>query len=230
MSQLMHLETLHMVKGQQESLRADEITETSQFCSWDVCLWRVYRKGGTSCHGDYLLWLWGLWLSGLPGFPWEVFFPPPSPCWWYLPPCRDVGRQNGMFSPTLREVTQGSEKPEGIAGLLVQLNCAHAGTPRPPSGLWRALGHGEYPRRHLNEVSKSSGESCAGTAFGVSTWGWRKARRGGRRRVWVLVRKSNSLKVNRSDPNLWQNEKVLGWGLLGDAIPQARSRWVLQGI
>lgn len=25
--------------------------------------------------GDYLLWLWGLWLSGLPRFPWERSFP-----------------------------------------------------------------------------------------------------------------------------------------------------------
>ena len=51
--------------------------------------------------------------------------------------------------------TQGSEKPEGMAGVLVQLNCACAGAPRPPPGLWRALAHGEYPRRHPKEVSQA---------------------------------------------------------------------------
>lgn len=49
---------------------------------------------------------------------------------------------------------QRSEKPQGMSGVLAQLNCVHAGAPRPPPGLQRALGHGEYPRRHLNEVSQ----------------------------------------------------------------------------
>lgn len=55
---------------------------------------------------------------------------------------------------------------------------------------------------------KCSSEACAGTAFGVSTWGWRKAGGGGRDRVWVLLRKRDSLKINRRDPGLWHGDKV----------------------
>lgn len=45
-------------------------------------------------------------------------------------------------------------------------------------------------------------------AFEVSTRGWRKVGGGGRRRVWVLLRKMDSLKISRRDCGLWQSEKV----------------------
>lgn len=56
--------------------------------------------------------------------------------------------------------------------------------------------------------AKQSGESCSGRVFGVSSWGWGKAGGGGRHRVWVMLRKRDSLKINGRDPHLWQGEKV----------------------
>lgn len=55
---------------------------------------------------------------------------------------------------------------------------------------------------------KCSGESCTGMTFEMSTWGWRKVGGGDKHRVWVLLRKMDSLKINRRDPGLWQSEKV----------------------
>lgn len=49
---------------------------------------------------------------------------------------------------------EGSEKPARTTRVLVR-DCVHAGAPRPPPWLQRALGHGEYPRRHLNEFSQA---------------------------------------------------------------------------
>lgn len=79
--------------------------------------------------------------------------------------------------------------------VLEQLNCAHGGAPRPPAGLWRALGHGEHPRRHPRMCWDD-------------IWGQSKAGGGDRHRVWILLRGRNSLKVTKRDPGWWQGEKV----------------------
>lgn len=77
---------------------------------------------------------------------------------------------------------QGSGKAAGMERVLEQLNCAHGEAPRPPAGLWRALGHGEHPRMCWGDI-----------------WGRGKDGVGDRHRMLILLWGKKSLKIRR-DP------------------------------
>lgn len=83
-------------------------------------------------------------------------------------------RENQVRCP-LSPQERCSEMEKGLE----QLNCGHGGAPRKPPGLWRALGHGEQPRRHPRMCWDN-------------IWGWRKAGGGDRHRVRVLLREGTA--------------------------------------
>lgn len=183
-----------MVRGQQRGLGTDHSTEKNHFCAW----WCAPggsegTEAGGALLGNSLLWVWGLRLSELPGFPWEGSFFSSKNFFSCSFATAGVNFPLAGMSQTKWDVlsrskrdAQGSGKATGMGKVLESLNCAHGGDPRAPAGLWRALGHGEHPRRHPR--------MCWG-----DIWGQSKARGGDGHKVWILLRGRNSLKIRR-DP------------------------------
>lgn len=175
------LEILHMVRAQQRGLGADHVTEKNQFCSWDARFWRVCRKEGRR-YPDVPWWLSALALGAVAFWAARISLGRVFSSSFtmvvvsFLLQGCGKAKWDVLTHPT--EGTQGWEKVEAMAGVLVQLNYAHTEAPRPSPGLWRALGHGEHPSRHLNEVSQAEWwvlfwQSIWGELMGMEE-GWRR--------------------------------------------------------